>query len=206
MDHVGLFNHGDWGAAISALRGRDVRVRDGLSAVELDAAEARYGFQFPPDLRSFLSVALPSGDRFPDWRDLRSTALADQMVWPVEGIEFDIEHSGFWWPQWGPRPAELSAALRRARECLATVPKLIPLRGHRYLPAEPCLSGNPVLSVHQTDVIYYGRDLETWILHEFGGGVSYEQAIDGSMTAIPFWSALIEAMDREYADGQQGEV
>jgi hypothetical protein len=38
---------------------------------------------------------------------------------------------------------------------------------HRMMPAEPHLSGNPVFSVHQTDIIVYGKDLRDYLTHEF---------------------------------------
>jgi len=38
----------------------------------------------------------------------------------------------------------------------------IPVYSHRYLPSEPKATGNPVLSVHQTDIIYYGNDLASY--------------------------------------------
>jgi hypothetical protein len=39
----------------------------------------------------------------------------------------------------------------------------VTLYSHRYLPAAPTPAGCPVVSVRQTDVIYYGRVLvETW--------------------------------------------
>jgi hypothetical protein len=35
------------------------------------------------------------------------------------------------------------------------------------MPDEPHLPGNPVFSVHQTDIIYYGFDLADYLRHEF---------------------------------------
>jgi hypothetical protein len=36
------------------------------------------------------------------------------------------------------------------------------------MPAEPHLPGNPVFSVHQTDIIVYGLDLYEYLHNEFG--------------------------------------
>jgi hypothetical protein len=36
------------------------------------------------------------------------------------------------------------------------------------IPDDPHLEGNPVFSVHQADIIYYGHDLEDYLRHEFG--------------------------------------
>ena len=43
----------------------------------------------------------------------------------------------------------------------------MPVFGHRMIPDRPHLPGNPVFSVHQTDIIYYGCDLRDYFLHEF---------------------------------------
>ncbi|MGD0734569.1 MAG: hypothetical protein ABR976_05450 [Terracidiphilus sp.] len=50
---------------------------------------------------------------------------------------------------------------------ISEAPMLIPILGHRYMPALPTECGNPVFSVHQTDIIYYGFDLEDYLRHEF---------------------------------------
>jgi hypothetical protein len=38
---------------------------------------------------------------------------------------------------------------------------------HRMMPDEPREAGNPVFSVHQTDIIYYGFDLLDYLRNEF---------------------------------------
>jgi hypothetical protein len=45
---------------------------------------------------------------------------------------------------------------------------MVPVYGHRYLPAGRGTFGHPVLSMWQTDIIYYGLDLADYIDHEFG--------------------------------------
>jgi len=128
---------------------------DGLSEAELSSVENRYGFQFPADLREYLAHALPTGNGFPNWRHLEDDPqIATAMAWPLEGICFDIEHNAFWPNEWGERPSDPAAAFEVARRHVEAAPKLIPIRGHRYLPAEPAEPGNPVFSVYQTDIIY----------------------------------------------------
>src|SRR5436190_13969950 len=46
-----------------------------LTDTEVTAVEAQFHFRFPPDLRAFLQTALPSGEKFPNWRDRKSTRL-----------------------------------------------------------------------------------------------------------------------------------
>ncbi len=140
----------------------------GLTDAEAAAAEVRFGFRFPPDLRALLQTALPRGPKFPDWRAGDESTLRDWLDRPRQGILFDIEHNGFWLEEWGQRPRSLGEALWVAGELIAAAPRLIPIYGHRMMPDEPHLPGNPVFSVHQTDIIHYGSDLADYLRHEFG--------------------------------------
>jgi hypothetical protein len=140
----------------------------GMTDAEVAAVESRFEFQFPPDLREFLQTALPRGPQFPDWRCEDEAALRDWLDLPRQGVLFDVEHNGIWLSEWGPRPSSLKEALRVAGELVAAAPRLIPVYSHRMMPDEPHLSGNPVFSVHQTDIIHYGFDLADYLRHEFG--------------------------------------
>lgn len=62
-----------------------------------------------------------------------------------------------------------AAAVEVARQHLIKQPVLVPVRGHRYLPAAPEPTRAPVLSVYQTDIIYYGADLADYCAYEFLG-------------------------------------
>lgn len=185
-----MISSASWDAELALLRSGGARLGPGLSAAEFAAAETRYGFRFPPDLRALLTVALPLGDS-PNWRALGSPELEDVVRWPLHGIQFDIERSGFWWPTWGPRPAALGDALAVAAHEVAAAPFLIPVYSHRYLPAEPPEAGNPVMSVYQTDIIYYGRDLRAYLANEFGGQRDFPN--DDEVRPVRFWSEVIAA-------------
>ncbi len=162
----------------------------GLGEQELDDIEGRFGFRFAADHRVFLSAGLPHGSRsWPDWRHGDPEDLRARLSWPVEGVLFDVEHNGFWYPDWGPKPAETSDALRIARIELAAVPQLVPLYSHRYLPGTAGESGHPVLSVHQTDIIYYGNDLSDYIRHEFTGRSNGHSR---TRATVGFWSYIVE--------------
>ncbi|MFF3842134.1 hypothetical protein [Streptomyces sp. NPDC001930] len=171
------------------LRMIPAEIGPGLSEAELDAVEALFGFGFSADHRVFLAAGLPLGSpSWPDWRDGDPDDLAHRLSGPVEGVLFDVEHNGFWHPDWSPRPAELSEALRVARAESASIPPLIPVYGHRYLPGTPGEWGHPVLSVVQTDIIIYGNDLTDYVRHEFtgrSGGVS-------SRTTVDFWAHFVD--------------
>jgi hypothetical protein len=144
-----------------------IEFEEGLTDAEMREAETRFGFRFPPDLREFLQTALPRGPQFPDWRSGDESRLHDWLELPRDGILFDVEHNGFWLEEWGPRPRSLAEAQRRVNELLAAAPKLIPIFAHRMMPDEPHEPGNPVFSVHQTDIIYYGFDLADYLRNEF---------------------------------------
>ena len=177
-----------WADMADTLRNNGVAFDPGLTDAEVVAIEERFRFRFPPDLRAFLQAALPSGGDFPGWRDGDAATLRGWLDLPRRGILFDVEHNGFWLDEWGPRPPSLVEAQRIASEVVATAPRLIPVFKHRMMPSEPCLAGNPVFSVHQTDIIYYGVDLRDYLIHEF---LAREDVgvwpIPEDVRRVPFW-------------------
>jgi hypothetical protein len=155
-----------WQRAVDELRQRGIDFAAGLTDAEVVRAESRFGFRFPPDLRAFLQTALPQGRGFPDWHGSEA-ALRDWLDEPRRGVLFDVRRNGFWHPDWGPRPADLDEAQRVAEGLIAQAPKLIPVFMHRMMPDEPRKPGNPVFSVHQTDIIHYGHDLLDYFRQEW---------------------------------------
>ena len=117
-------------------------------------------------------------------------------------MAFDIENNVFWIDEWGTRPDNISDAIEVARKHVVGAPKLIPVYSHRYIPTDPCAAGNPVFSVQQTDIIYYGQNLWDYIEQEFGehvegwyGGERYAhftlEQYHSVHRHIPFWSDLV---------------
>ena len=159
----------DWSNLIELLKNarRSVLFRDGLSDAEVARAERNYGFRFPDDLRTFLQTALPWGFPFPDWRAEDDEGIRESLGWPLHGILFDVEQNEFWLPEWGSRPDRYEDANAIVAEHVGNAPKLIPIYSHRMMPERPLQPGNPVLSVYQTDIIYYGFDLDDYFRHEF---------------------------------------
>ena len=159
----------------------------GYSDLELDAIQHRWQLGFPPDLIAHLrrQRSFGKGSGAFDWLTTREEQIQARLDWPFESFLFDVEHDQLWWPEWGAKSE--SAHERRARltTVFAEAPKLIPLFGHRYLPADPCEAGNPVFSVYQSDVIYYGTDLEDWLRREIGG---WDSAPWPAIKRIRFWS------------------
>jgi hypothetical protein len=168
----------------------------GLSESEIDRIQRRYGFFFPPDLKRFLMFALPISNRFVDWRNADEESILKSLLWPYEGMCFDIEHNSFWLKEWGQRPASLDDAISIAGKAVESAPTLIPICGHRYIPDRPNEAGSPVFSVYQTDIIYYGCDLAEYLENEFGYyfGRS-KREIKKEIKRIEFWSRLVENND-----------
>ena len=174
-------------------RDKNVLVKPGVTGSELAAVEERFHFHFPPDLMEFLSIGLPSGGRFRDWRDGAEKELLDQLGWPVEGLLFDVRNNVFWLPAWGERPTDSGAAVAHARECLHGIPSLIPIVGHRYLPSVPCEAGNSVLSVHQSDIVVYGDNLLEFLNNDLGRRIpAIDEAKFAKARSVPFWGELVE--------------
>jgi len=178
-----------WADTITRLRAKGITFAEGLSREELDLAEKQFGIQFPDDYRELLREALPVGERFPDWRR-RSDSMRDSLDWPWEGMAFDIEQNSWWHEAWGSKPASLEDALRVAKDHVDQAPKLIPVCGHRYIPSEPVAAGNPIYSVYQMDIVYYGSNLEEYLEIEFLG--KDHSMMSNSFRPIRFWRDFVE--------------
>ncbi len=160
----------DWGA--------------GYTKGELEAAQERYDLIFPPDLFDLLLELQPA--RGYDWRG-ENAAIREMLDWPFDTLRYDVEQNGLWWAEWGERPKTADDRALVLKAQLAKAPKLIPLIGHRFIPQEPCLSGNPVLSMYGLDTIYYGANLPQYFDNEFNG-----RWVVGEVRPVRFWSDLVE--------------
>jgi hypothetical protein len=162
----------------------------GASSVEIASIEAEIGFRLPEDFANLFQHLQDPGRVFFPWSNFKKQEYDDMIHWVLKGIEFDIDHNKFWLNRWVKRPTALSAALDVARKDFETWPKLLPIHSHRFLAAEPCRRGNPVFSIWQTDIIYYGADLAHYLVHEF---VDHDYALHTqaqSIQRIPVWSDL----------------
>ncbi len=187
-----------------------------LSDAQIDALERAWGLRFPPDHRLLLRTLHATypprwGVGYRDGDELAPYTCAGFYHWLTEadeiraaldevfdGLCFDIEENGLWRDSWGPRPRSASERRVRLRGAFAAAPRLIPVYGHRMLLAEPCQAGNPVLSIHQSDIVVYGHDLRTYLLSEFAADLDLaddDTTADSDnaaqLAAIPFWGELI---------------
>jgi hypothetical protein len=193
--------------AMGRLRARSVcDIEDGLSEAEIAGIEGTFGFRFANDHRAFLMAGLPVNTRraprepevlythqepWPDWRRHGADHLRACLTRPLNGVLFDVEHNAFWYDAWGPRPQQLQEAVGVARERLMHVPTMVPIYGHRYLPAGVGTSGHPVLSMWQTDIIYYGLDISDYIDREFGGAGPGQDLRWEPRATVEFWRDLL---------------
>lgn len=176
----------------------------GLTDQEVIDVERRYGFKFPSDLKLLLQYSLPIGipgqirKSFPNWRDKNDPYLKN--YWRehiIDGINFDIEYNSFWLKELGSKPYDINSAKKIMSEFIDTVPKMIPLHSHRYIPAEPNEDGNPVFSIYQTDIIYYGVNLAEYFDVEFAlnEGTTIYTGPHEKPKQIRFWSDMVERMN-----------
>jgi|SRR6478609_10210085 len=156
----------------------------GYTRSELDAAQERFKLRFPPDLVALLLERRPVQGW--DWR-ADDVGIRRALADPLDGLLFDVERNDLWWPEWGEKPALAEERAEVVGAVVRAAPLLIPLIGHRYIPEEPHQAGNPIFSVMQADVIYYGADLAEYFANEFDGTWKI-----GRTRYIPFWSDLVE--------------
>lgn len=145
----------------------DVVFSSGLTEKEIVRAENFYDFKFPPDLKEFLTFALPVSNGWVNWRDLENPKIKDAFEWVYDGIYFDIEHNIFWLDEWGEKPLNLQTSVSVAKQKIDEVPKLTPINGHRYISEFPNERDSPIFSVYQTDIICYGSNLWNYFENEY---------------------------------------
>lgn len=87
----------------------------GFSRAALERAQDRFGLTFPPDLFELLLDRRPAGG--PDWTN--EAEIRARLAWPYEGLLFDVEHNGLWWPEWGERPGTAGARAEGLRQVVA---------------------------------------------------------------------------------------
>ena len=185
--------------AIQQIKAQGIQFLPGLTDDEVSAAESRWGFKFPQDLRAFLQIAMPApleaedyrNKKFPNWT---STDKADIdyikycLKWPLGMLIEDVEINNFWMTTWGERPSDLEQAKQIATQHIKAAPILIPILFHRFMPAEPCEIGNPVFSMFGQDTICYGYDLADYLSNEFK--LDKPQWAARRPRKIDFWSQI----------------
>jgi hypothetical protein len=156
----------------------------GYNEAQIERIQNQWRLQFPPDLIEAYRQRRYLSDYDFDWLKTDPEEVQAMLNWPRVGLWCDVEEAGYWWPEWGERPQNGADLKARFADVTAGAPTLIPIGGHRYLPSEPCQSGNPVFSVWQSDIICYGSDLADWQMREEKDLESFS----GRAREIRFWS------------------
>ena len=154
---------------ISLYKENNIKVKKGLSDKQIKLAQEYYNVVFPQDFEELLATIRPV-QSFYDWSDFSKKNVAllnEKLAWPVEGALFDVENNNFWLKSWGEKPSEIEERLLTAKNHMEMVPKLIPVMGHRYISSEPNEVGNPIYSVYQMDIIFYGENIWDYFEIEF---------------------------------------
>ncbi len=161
---------------------------NGLSTEEIDKAEEIVGAPFPEDFILFLSHLEDPNGIFFDWKNVTQSTYADRIKWVLDGVVFDLENNSFWDSSLGEKPEAIPDQITTVKAAFSTWPKLAPIFEHRFLPIEPLRSGNPVLSIWQTDIINYGENLLDYLYREFNLDSRFQpDASTAPAPSIPIW-------------------
>ncbi len=194
---------------VNEMKKAGIKFGEGLTDKEVELIENKFNFQFPPDLKVFLQNQLPISDSFVNWRlalhsETEYNNIIKRMNWTLDGTLFDVKHGKWYEIFWGEQPKTLEEKIAKVTDLYQTYPKLIPIYSHQYIPSTPNKVDNPVFSVYQTDIIYYGNDLADYFASEF-----YFELDDKLFNIakepkriIPFWGELVQYLDDRFAKAQ----
>lgn len=201
----------------------------GLDDKPIDALALKHHFPVPDDYRAYLRAMHGTAPRRPgatfspldaggnsslipataagfySWEyDVADIGAAHERV--IDGLLFDVVNNGLWLPEWGSRADDVGVLEAQLRAHVKAAPPLIPIFGHRHMLVVTDEGPNPVLSIHQSDVIVYGADILTYLETELGlraGGHTDAGAttmlprpssmprLGLELSAVPLWGALL---------------
>ena len=176
---------------INMLKQHEIEIEVGLSSSELKLIEEVYSIRFPKSLREFLREALPVTNGFYNWRDFSEeniNTIKSAIAAPIEAL-IELAEEVEWCESWGKEPESVAQRTVEVKERLQKAPTLIPVYAHRYVPMVEA-ENPPVLSVHGTDVVYYGENLADYFDVEFGGKKQQDIAFE-CILSVPFWSEIM---------------
>jgi hypothetical protein len=182
---------------IEILESKGIQFVSGLTDQEINNIQGSFNIIFPPDLKVFLQLGLPIADGFVNWRyslesDDYKQKITSLIEWPLDGILFDVNNNAFWMESWGHKPKSHNERQEIVKKNYIKYPKLIPIYSHRYISSDPLELDNPVLSVYQTDVIYYGFNIFDYFAKEFHFDLPENFNVPSApVREIPFWSELV---------------
>lgn len=137
----------------------------GLTEAEIVTLEKRWNISFPPDYRLFLSrLHAPDRPQAGIYRDddklLKLYSVPSFFNWQKDEAVLQNRYDALWdWPG-------TETERKHLQELVQAAPKLLPINGNRYLLAEPCQEGNPVLSISHFDMIVYAANFRDYLIKE----------------------------------------
>lgn len=163
---------------------------NGLNNNEISQIETVYNIVFPDIYKQFLREKLPISNGFYNWRDFSEKnikTISEIINKPTETLK-ELWSEIEWSENWGNIPISENYKKNAIFSKIEKAPKIIPIYSHRYI---PCIGDDPpILSIYDTDVIYYGKNLVDYLNNEF-----FNHKIDNILKNydyIPFWSDLME--------------
>lgn len=177
---------------IFKLKNKGIVFDRGFSTEEIKEIEKRYKINFPMELMQFYSIGLPVSDGFYDWRnddENNVSRIKEALAMPLQGLLFDLEYSNFWCDDFGEKPENIEEARDVLTEHYKRAPQMIPIYSHRYMPFLPNVTNIPIFSIMQSDIIYYGADLVSYLEIEFGFR-QHSELIQKNIRFIDFWSCI----------------
>jgi hypothetical protein len=183
--------------SVELLKEKGIHFDRGLTNSEITEIETLFGINFPLDLKLFLQTGFPISKDFANWRlaltdDTEKKNITNLLNWPLDGMLFDIDNNSFWVKDWGTKPESQEEQHRIAEKNYLLYPKLIPIYSHRFIPSRPLEVDNPIISVYQMDIIYYGYDLLSYFEHEFEIELPETYTPPEQPKKIEFWDLVIE--------------
>lgn len=178
---------------IFKLKNKGIIFDKGLSLAEIAEIEKRFCITFPAELVQLYSIELPVSDGFYNWRNINEDNIRhinEVLNMPLQGLIFDLQSNNFWCDEFGKKPESIEDARNMLIEHYKRAPQMIPIYGHRYMPFLPNETNIPVFSIVQSDIIYYGIDLVSYLEIEFGFK-QYIEIVQANIRYINFWSDIL---------------
>lgn len=175
----------------------NIILKKGLSNKDFDKIKKIYNLTFPTDLKMIYENYLPVSTNFYDWSDFsvdNVNYIKEIINRPLDGILFDIEFNKFWMECFGEKTKDLKYNLKIAQKYYENnVYKPIPIYSHRYIPSYPSTENNPIFSIVQTDIIFYGNNIFNYFYIEFSKPQSklHQKMLKQQKKYTPFWSDIV---------------
>ncbi|WBX78171.1 hypothetical protein PG911_07935 [Tenacibaculum ovolyticum] len=158
----------------------------GMKENEIDNIEKENNIKFSNYHREFLKVLHTTDKKqileYTETFDEDAEVLFEERSYfynwntDIENIKRELNYvykdllkatlGGFWLKSWGIRPESIDKRKETFVNWYNNAPKLIPIKGHRFVISEPKNTDNAILSIRGTDTIIYGVNMRNYLLSE----------------------------------------